>query len=193
MPSPSAFAMKLAAVAEEQHRKFQFTNEADKKLCDQIKKWTRDIGFAFSSCTKVAWSAVFISWCVKRAGATSAEFQFAMAHSVFVQRAIQNAQSGTGVFQGFDISQRRPEVGDIIQHNRGGARRNFAFASRNRNYTSHSVIVIEVGSDSQGGFAFCIGGNESDSVRRTTVRLDASGFIRQRPQNSFIAIVKNLK
>lgn len=190
---PSVFARRVATIAQEQHRRFQFTNEADPTLCRQIERWTRDIGFSFTSCTRVPWSAVFISWCIRQAGATRAEFEFALAHSVFVHRAIQNAITGVGVFQGFDISQRRPDVGDIIQHNRGGANRNFNFARRNRNYTSHSIIVIEVGQDSQGGFAFCIGGNESDSVRRTTVRLDADGFIRPRTQNSFIAIVKNLK
>jgi hypothetical protein len=190
---PSTFAKRVATIAQEQHTKFQFTNEADPALCKQIEKWTKDIGFGFTSCTKVPWSAVFVSWCFKQAGATKAEFDFAMAHSVFVHKAIQNAAAGVGVFQGFDISQRRPDVGDIIQHNRGGANRNFKFASKNKNYTSHSIIVVEVGQDSQGGFAFCIGGNESDSVRRTTVRLDANGFIKQRTQNSFIAIVKNLK
>src|SRR5689334_9628269 len=81
-PTPSAFATRLAAIAEEQHRKFQFTNEADPVLCSQIKKWTQDIGFRFTSCTRVAWSAVFVSWCVKEAGATAAEFKFAMSHSV---------------------------------------------------------------------------------------------------------------
>ena len=104
MPTPSAFAKKLAAAAQQQHAKFQFTNEADPLLCKQIRRWTEDIGFSFSSCTKVPWSAVFISWCVMHAGATKAEFKFAMAHSVFANHAIKNALKGQGVFQGFDIT-----------------------------------------------------------------------------------------
>ena len=139
------------------------------------------------------WSAVFVSWCVKQAGATAAEFKFAMAHLVFVNQAIKNATNQTGVFQGFDIRSAAPSVGDIIQHNRGNNNFNFAFASANSSYQSHSVIVIEIGQDSLGGFAFCVGGNESDSVRRTVVRLDAQGFIKQRTGNSFISIIKNLK
>jgi S-(hydroxymethyl)glutathione dehydrogenase/alcohol dehydrogenase len=66
-------------------------------------------------------------------------------------------------------------------------------AKTHSSYQSHSVIVIEEGTDSAGRFAFCIGGNESDSVRRSTVRLDKNGFIKQRAGNSFIALVKNLK
>ncbi len=84
MATPSAFARKLASIAQDQHTRFQFTNEADPTLCRQIRKWTEDIGFTFSSCTRVPWSAVFVSWCVKQAGATRQEFKFAMAHSVFV-------------------------------------------------------------------------------------------------------------
>jgi hypothetical protein len=191
MPTP--FAKKLAAIAQDQHNKFQFTNEADPLLCKQIKKWTEDIGFAFTSCTKVPWSAVFVSWCVKQAGATKAEFKFAMSHSVFVNQAIKNAVSGTGVFQGFDITARPPDVGDIIQNNRRGNKLDFAFARTHANYESHSVIVIEIGTDTLGGFAFCVGGNESDSVRRSVVRLDSQGFIKQRDGNPFICVVKDLK
>jgi len=193
MPTPSAFALKLAEVAQEQHRKFQFTNEADPVLCKQIKKWTVEIGFGFTSCTKVPWSAVFISWCVKQAGASKTEFKFAMAHSVFVNQAIKNATRGTGVFQGFNFNEKAPAIGDIIQNNRRGNTFNFEFAKRNARYESHSAIVIETGRDLQGGFAFCIGGNEQDSVRRSVVRLDDQGLIKQRTGNSFISIIKNLK
>ncbi len=193
MHTLSAFAKQLAAIAQDQHNKFQFTNEADPILCKQIKKWTEDIGFAFSSCTKVPWSAVFISWCVKQAGATKSEFKFAMSHSVFVNQAIKNAVSGTGVFQGFDITVQPPSVGDIIQNNRRGNTFDFAFAKSHTNYESHSVIVVEIGQDTQGGFAFCIGGNESDSVRRSVVRLDSRGFIKQRDGNPFICVIKDLK
>jgi hypothetical protein len=193
MPTPSAFAKKLASVAQQQHTKFQFTNEADPLLCKQIKKWTEDIGFTFSSCTGVPWSAVFISWCVMQAGATKTEFKFAMSHSVFVNQAIKNALNGVGVFQGFDITAQKPAVGDIIQNNRAGNNFNFNFARTHSQYVSHSVIVIEIGQDNQGGFAFCVGGNENDSVRRSVVRLNANGFIKQRDGNSFICVVKNLK
>jgi hypothetical protein len=163
----SPFALQLASIAKQQHTKFQFVNEADPVLCSQIKKWTQDIGFSFQSCTKVPWSSVFISWCVKSAGATKSEFKFAMSHSVFVHQAIKNATNNTGVFRGFDITAHAPQVGNIIQNNRRGNNFDFAFAKANPNYESHSVIVIEIGQDSQGGFAFCVGGNESDSVRRS--------------------------
>ena len=193
MPAPSTFARKLAAVAQQQHTKFQFTNEADPTLCKQIKKWTKDIGFSFTGCTEVPWSAVFISWCVKQAGASKAEFKFAMAHSVFVNQAIKNGLNATGVFRGFDITAQKPAVGDIVQNNRRGNNFDFTFARTHSQYESHSVIVVEIGQDAEGGFAFCVGGNENDSVRRTVIRLNSNGFIKQRDGNPFICVIKNLK
>jgi hypothetical protein len=187
------FAKKLASIAEEQHTKFQFINEAEPQLCGAIKKWTRDIGATFVSCTAEPWSAVFISWCVRQAGATKTEFKFSKAHSVFVNKAIKDAIANRGVFRGMKITDHAPQIGDIIQNNRNGNRFTFDFAKNNAEYASHSVIVIETGQDADGKFAFCIGGNESDSVRRTVVRLDANGFIKQRRNSPFICVIKNMK
>lgn len=193
MSTPSPFALKLAGIAEEQHTIFHMMDEADPLLCKQIRKYWTDLKLGFTSCVAVPWSAVFVSWCMKQAGATSAEFKFAAAHSVFVHEAIQNALNSTGVFHGLDISTHPPAVGDIIQHNRGGATHDFAFARTHKNYTSHSALVIETGQDTSGGFALTIGGNEGNSIRRTIVRLNAQGFIKQRTNNPFICIIKNLK
>jgi hypothetical protein len=192
MPTPSTFANKLASIAQDQHDTFHMISEADPKLCKQIRKYWTDLRLGFTSCTKVPWSAVFVSWCVKQAGATSAEFTFAAAHAIFVNQAIKNAINGTGVFQGFDITAQAPHIGDIIQNNRGGNTFDFAFARTHTKYESHSAIVVEVGHDTDGPFALTIGGNEHDSIRRTLVRLDAQGLIKQFSKH-FICVVKTLK
>ena len=192
MPT-SPFAKGLAAIAQEQHDMFHMMDEADTELCRQIKKYWTDLNLGFESCVTVAWSAVFVSWCVKKAGATSAEFKFSAAHSVFVNQAIKNALNGDGVFHGVDISTDVPAVGDIIQNNRNGSTHDFDFARTHKNYQSHSAIVVEAGQDAAGGFALTIGGNEGNSIRRTVVRLKADGTIKQRTQNPFICLVKTLK
>lgn len=87
----------------------------------------------FTSCVTVPWSAVFVSWCMKHAGASVSEFKFSAAHSAFV------------------------------------------------------------GEDAAGRFALTIGGNEGNSIRRTIVRLTPEGFIKQRANNPFTSVVKNLK
>jgi hypothetical protein len=189
----SPFAKKLAAVAQEQHDTFHMMDEADPVLCKQIKKYWTDLNLGFTSCVTVPWSAVFVSWCVKQAGAKATEFKFAAAHSVFVFEAIKNAISGQGVFHGQDIAAHPPGVGDIIQNNRGGTTHDFAFARTHRNYESHSTIVVEVGQDADGGFALVIGGNEGNSIRQTVVRLTPAGLIKPRPSNPFICVIETLK
>jgi len=191
MPSP--FTMKLAGVAEDQHTQFHFHNEADPILCQQIRRYWTDLSLGFTSCVTVPWSAVFVSWCVKQAGASAAEFKFAAAHSVFVFEAIQQAINGTGVFRGVEITADKPAIGDIIQNNRGGNTFDFKFAKNNKNYESHSAIVVETGHDANGPFALTIGGNEGNTVHQTIVPLTDDGFIRQRPNSPFICLIKDLK
>ncbi|MFD0934100.1 DUF2272 domain-containing protein [Methylobacterium trifolii] len=164
-------------------------DEADSALCKQIRAYWTDLGLGFTSCTTVPWSAVFVSWCVKKAGATATEFKFAAAHSVFVNAAINNP----GAFQGLDIKAAKPAIGDIVQNNRSGSKLNFDYAKSHSSYESHSAIVVEVGTDVSGGYAMTIGGNESNSIRRTLVRLDGNGFIKQRAQNPYICLLKNVK
>ncbi|HEX8694464.1 MAG TPA: DUF2272 domain-containing protein [Longimicrobium sp.] len=192
---PSAFAAKLATIAQGLHDRFHEMNEADPALCSQIKKWTVDIGGAFVSCTHKdhPWSAVFVSWCVMSAGATSSEFRFSKRHSVFVNKAIRDADNGRGLFHGLEITAHAPRVGDIIQSNRQNNTFSFDHARKNSQYNSHSAIVVETGQDELGRFARVIGGNESDSVRSTKVRLTPQGFIKQRGRNPFICVIKTLK
>ena len=168
-------------------------NEADASLCKQIRRYFTDLGIGFVSCVTVPWSAVFVSWCVKQAGATAAEFAFSAAHSVFVHAAIRNARAATGVFRALPIDERAPGVGDIIHANRNGQTLDYAFARTHTKYLSHSAIVVEVGTDSIGRFALTIGGNESDSIRQTIVRLTPDGLVRQRATNPFISVIQTLK
>ncbi|HEX8410074.1 MAG TPA: DUF2272 domain-containing protein [Thermoanaerobaculia bacterium] len=187
---PSAYERKLATVAQQQHDDYHMEHESDPKLAKQIQKYWTDLGFAFPGVGE-AWSAVFVSWCVRKAGASKQEFPGAIRHSQFVHWAIQNKAAQTGLFWGYDINSYAPQVGDIIQNNRVKANKfTFNYASKHANYKSHSAIVVEVGEDASGRYALTIGGNESDSIRRTVVRLDASGYVVQRKVYPFIAIVE---
>lgn len=94
--SASAFAKKLAGIAEDQHTTFHLLDEADALLCKQIQHYWENLGLQFSDCVSVPWSAVFVSWCVKKAGASHSEFKFSSAHSVFMHEAIRKAKSGAG-------------------------------------------------------------------------------------------------
>lgn len=192
MSIATPFCKKLIEITELQHSKYHMVDENDEPLSSQIKQYWTDLGFPFPGVAE-AWSAVFVSWCVKQAGASKAEFTFAARHSTFVFAAIANHKSNRGVFRGQEITAYAPKIGDIIQNNRLKKNYTYKYAAGHDGYFSHSAIVTEIGFDPLGKYALTIGGNEADSVRRKVVRLDDNGFIKQREVNSFICVIQILK
>lgn len=172
----TVFQKKLAAVALGAYEKFHLLRENQEPLLSQVEQyWKATVG-GFPGINE-PWSAVFISWCVKQAGATSNEFTFASGHSVFVFHAIANTKNQTGVFHGRNPGEYAPKVGDILQNNRLKNSFDFAYASTHKNYKSHSAIVIETGSDQKGRYLRTVGGNENDSVGMKEVRLNKNGIV----------------
>ncbi|MEH6306811.1 DUF2272 domain-containing protein [Olivibacter sp. CPCC 100613] len=188
----TAYVKKLVTIAEEQYNSYHFESESDVELSKQIRKYWTDLGFSFPGVT-TAWSAIFISWCIKMAGATQGEFLFNPAHAQFVYVAIQHAIKQTGVFRAYPYQEIEPNLGDLIHHNRGGKHYDFEFAKHNKTYESHSAIVVEKGTDVQGHYVLTIGGNESDSIRKKLVRLDDQKKIISREINPYICIIQNQK
>ncbi|MBV9111173.1 MAG: DUF2272 domain-containing protein, partial [Gemmatimonadetes bacterium] len=90
---PTDFVTRLVQIAQTEHDKFHMDDEHDPKLSAEIKQFWTELGFQFPG-VSTAWSAVFVSDCMKRAGATAAEFHFAAAHSEFVFTAIKNQMNG---------------------------------------------------------------------------------------------------
>jgi hypothetical protein len=186
------FATALADIAKKQFTLYSTHVETDAVLAPQIKKYWTGIGLDFPG-VDTAWSAVFISWCVKQAGAVKTEFMFSAAHSVFVHQAIVNRVNNTGVFRGYNFNEVEPNVGDILQNNRLGHKYDYTFAGKQMFYFSHSAIVVEKGVDTQGPYIKTIGGNESNSVRTKRIALDANGKVQQRIKEPFICLIKDTK
>lgn len=190
--SASAYVGALIALGRQQYDDFHRFSENDGPLRAQIRRYWDELGFDFPG-VSTAWSAVFVSWCVRTAGASATEFRASTAHSRFVFRAIQNHQNGTGLFRGRPISEYPPAAGDIIHNNRNGQRITYEFAAEHEAYESHSAIVVETGQDANGRFALTVGGNEGDSVGLKRVELSSDGLIRQRDRNAYICVIQNLK
>jgi hypothetical protein len=182
------FHNKLISTARDQYDRFHTIRENQEPLSSQIKLYWSAIGFHFPG-VATAWSAVFVSYCVKAAGATAGQFKFAEAHSEFVYQAIANAKTGKGDFKAFAPRARAPQPGDIIQNNRSGDHFDFAFAADQPSYESHSAIVVEVGARGTERYAKTIGGNESDSVGMKEVALDGDGLIKN-PDKLYISVVQ---
>ncbi len=190
-PVGSVLGVAIAAAALGQFQEYRLDDEADPRLCRQIGKyWTEGVGISAQSCVDVPWSAAFISWCVRQGGPAAASFGFSSAHSEFVFDAIKNTEQGTGVFRGFDFQAMPVQVGDIVQNNRGGGHVDFAHARANRNYMSHSRIIVQVDRNDSGPFAVAVGGNEGDTVGRNIVQLTADGVVKKRTNSPYIALVR---
>lgn len=145
----------------------------------------------------IPWSAAFISWVVRRAGAGYARFRFSQRHSEFVHDAIQARVLGLSdrPFWGYRRTEQRPALGDIIQKNAKGGTIGYDYAETHSRYPSHSDVVVEV----TAGVARVIGGNVGDTVSMRRVNeqgddiqeyeLDAAGFLRA--GQGVIALLKN--
>ena len=140
---------------------------------------------------EVPWSAAFISWVVRNGGPAYANFQFAASHSVFVNNAIKARVTNRldKPFWGYRITEKQPELGDIIQRNRAGGSFSYSYAENHSQYKSHSDIVVEVTPD----VVRVVGGNVADTVSLggglQEYQLNTDGFIE--PNQGVIALLKN--
>jgi len=187
-----SYVDRVVRRAREQHSLYHQFSEDENPLRGQIRHYWEDIGFTFPG-VSTAWSAVFVSWVMREGQSADNGFKASSAHSRFVFKAIQDKQNGTGIFHGYRITDYGPQPGDIIHNNRGGQSLTYDFASEHEAYESHSAIVVEVGSDSNGRYALTIGGNESDTVGLKRVSLDSDGLVRQRQSNPYICVIRTLK
>ncbi len=139
----------------------------------------------------IPWSAAFISFVVRQAGAAYGAFQFSSMHSVFVNNAIKARVTGRldKPFWGYRINEQRPEPGDIIQRNRSGGTVTFSHAENHASYKSHADFVLEVTPD----VVRVLGGNVGNTVAYGTsgqeYELTPDGFIE--PGQGVIALLKN--
>jgi len=172
-------------------------SEKSDPYCGYVREMWAALGEPYDGRSKdangqdVPWSAAFISWVVRRAGPAYANFQFATSHSVFVNNAIKARVTNRldKPFWGYRITERKPELGDIIQRNRSGGAFSYSYAENHTQYNSHSDIVIEVTPD----VVRVTGGNVGNTAAFATANqeydLDDAGFLR--PGQNVIALLKN--
>jgi hypothetical protein len=185
--TPSAAGPSIVAVAKAEFDRFHGIDEGNQPLRGRIADYYEAGGGSRNldpTLNDNAWSAAFVSFCVKQSGATRDQFKFNLSHSVFVRAAIANTDADRGVFRGHRITDYAPQLGDLIHHNRDGGTLSFDFARANTGYPSHSAIVVDF--DVRNGVrrAVTIGGNEflatgSGTVGKKFFPLDANGFLNQ--------------
>lgn len=201
-PTPGAAPSRsVVTAAKAEFDRFQGVDEGTQPLRDRIADYYEAGGGSRSldpTRNENAWSAAFISFCVKQGGATAAQFKFNLSHSVFVHAAIANAHANSGVFRGHRVGEHAVRLGDIVHHNRDGGTLGFEFARDHTGYPSHSCIVV--GFEMRDGVrhAITVGGNEglaggSGTVGTKAFALNANGFLDQsRIGPRLICVIENL-
>ena len=117
------------------------------------------------------WSAAFISWVMRQAGAGDA-FKYSAAHAAYIVAAKNNRlANNSNPFKAYRISEVRPQPGDLVCKSRAGS--GATYDNIRVGHKTHCDVVTEV----RPGQLVTIGGNVSNSVSQTRVATDANGII----------------
>lgn len=156
-------------------------SETDTAMASALRDYWTGLGLSTSDANqrianRTAWSAAFVSWVMREAGAGAA-FGYSAAHRVYVGAGKAARSAGDqSRFQSFRVSEATPEPGDVIvadRFNDAGACAGTTFdnVDNGTEWPTHGDIVV-----SRSGVTIeVVGGNVSDSVKRKTLTLDAAG------------------
>ena len=129
---------------------------------------------------RTAWSAAFISYIMKLAGAGK-NFKYSLRHSDYIVNSINNKKQNKGTFKGYKPSEVQVELGDLVCY----ARQDGVNYNTVGNYAGHCDIVTKIDNDK----VEVIGGNISNSVSKSTYKL-SNGKIND--SKIFVVIKNNL-
>jgi hypothetical protein len=197
-PLPSALRGRIAAIAVREWERWGrgSRSESDPNMRETLRAYwlaVRDErGAEEALAANLAWSAAFVSWVVREAGAAQA-FSYSGLHVAYVAAAKRSRLNGDATkFWAYDIREAKPEVGDLVcrDRERNGVCSGTTYANVDdgTQRLTHSDVVIRV----EPGRITCVGGNLEDSVRQRRYQLDAEGFVipAQGAGCPFFAIVK---
>lgn len=140
----------------------------------------------------VPWSAAFVSFMVKSAGA-GALFPYSAQHSVYIYRTINDhVFKKNSVFLGFRPGDVTLQPGDIIGMNRSNASPiDYDWALHNSDYLSHCDIVV----DAEGPDIEAIGGNVSPAPgsvgRKTFVKQGGQWVNKSAPNQKVFVVIRS--
>ncbi|MBB3173883.1 hypothetical protein FHR90_001715 [Endobacter medicaginis] len=130
--------------------------------------------FAFEHDGHYAWSAAFISYVMRVAGAGD-RFAYSPNHATYINAAASGTESGVRAQAPGEYA---PSLGDLICAGRGGARAvRFTDLPTRSSFPAHCGLVVATAPRGQPGRISIIGGNVDDAVTMTHVPVDAKGMI----------------
>jgi hypothetical protein len=133
-----------------------------------------------------AWSAAFISYVMRIAGA-GPDFPYAADHATYINYAARAAQGKVAqpLLIAEDPASYAPRLGDLACFPRGDARNlTFADLPTPQNFPAHCGIVTGGGPDE----VDVIGGNVDDAVVLEKLHTDSQGRLAGNPENWFVIL-----
>ena len=132
--------------------------------------------------SRVPWSAAFISWVMRKAGAGRA-FKYSSAHAAYIKAAKDNRiANNDNPFKAYRIAEVAPKVGDLVCKSRAGS--GATYDNIRVGLKTHCDVVTDV----QPNRLQTIGGNVSQSTSMTPVSTDARGLI---TSPNYFAVIKS--
>jgi hypothetical protein len=117
------------------------------------------------------WSAAFISWVMRTAGAGNA-FRYSSAHATYTKWAKDNRLANNAhPFKAYRTTELAPQVGDVVCKRREGS--GATYDNIQPGMKTHCDIVTAV----RPGAFTTVGGNVNNAVAQKMLRTDANGFI----------------
>lgn len=180
----AAFRNRLVALAVQEYERWHpggtSRRETDTDMHDVLKDyWITGPGLSRSAAEnaieqRTAWSAAFISWLMRHAGADRF-FRYASGHTVYCAQAKRNRLNNDlgNPFWLYRTSERAPQVGDLICNARQQSGVTFDNVDDGQSRFSHCDLVAEV----HPGHLVVYGGNVHDNVDRKNIRTNSQGFL----------------
>ena len=189
-PKPPAGSSKLkrriVEVANQEWQRWQRgrTQEDDPGIRKVLEDyWRTGVGWLPDDpkwWSKYPWSAAFISWVIRQAGAGN-DFSYSAAHAVYVAAARDNRlANNSNPFKAYRTSEVAPQPGDLVCKRRQDG---VTYDNVRGGHLTHCDVVTAV----KGNKLETIGGNVSDSVKMTPVDVDAQGRIADK---RYFAVIK---
>jgi len=190
MAALTPFKVELAKIARRENESFGSLRRGDRELENRIERYCSDVGVSATTLVRSHYSAVFISWCMRTAGASEAQFPAQISHSEYAKRAFSGAENREGLFQARRVESYAPQPGDVIHLNRDGGKVDYD-RIRAGGYNSESGIVVDI----QPNKAVIVMGNQEPrgNVGIEALTLADSGLLIQRIHNPFICVIEVLK
>jgi hypothetical protein len=154
--------------------------ETEKNYVPIVGEYWNAIGKNWDGLTPHAWSAAFISFCVKKTGIIASEFPSSGYHSEYCAKIYSNQYPAfslldpqtSPVLLGDIICQRREnddnKLTPPLNYNSAIDLFNKILINSNYNFESHGDIVVEI----HNSVITAIGGNVSDAVASSSYSLD---------------------